>query len=425
MSSPGISKYQNFLNVSEQINLGSKTTLFNSLKLGGITGFVVIIGYAISLRQFELKFLFIILIIALASFISGFFLGNLFGIPKRINSQESDYNLSNNLIDISDWFTKIIIGLGLIEIKRIPGMLEGIGSYVQENTAGENSVKVVAICSVIYFGIFGLYFGYNYMRLLLSSQYKEADDTLLDTKKKELDKIDLNPVNLEEGSSVNTEKLKEYNELLKTTKKEDEYDFNDWYYKGIAAYEALDYNKAIVYMSNAISKDNKHPNVPSAHIYSGISYEKLRLFEDAIKETDKAKIFTNYEHRNLAYYNNSIYYGHLKKYDKALEEINQALQLKADDALAYSQKGFTLLNLGRAGEAKEFVEKALSLDPKLANSWYDRAVISAIEGQKEEMLVNLKKAIEIKPDLRNSVLTDSNFKNILQDESVKEKILSL
>src|ERR1035437_6808795 len=170
---------QNFSSLTREALEKITKNLNSTLRLGLVTGFTGIIGYTLSLHPAVWKFLFLFILLAAASYISGFFLGFLFGIPKRNTDKESAYNLSTNLVDISDWLTKIIIGLGLVEIRRIPGYLQSVGEYIQKATHGEDSMKIFSVCCIVYFSIFGLYYGYNYMRLFLSGQFKEADDNLL------------------------------------------------------------------------------------------------------------------------------------------------------------------------------------------------------------------------------------------------------
>jgi len=100
-----ILKRANDLKISNNL----KVTLF----IGFVAGFTSTVGYCLSLPVGGTKILFLFILLTAASYISGFFLGFLFGIPKRNNNNnESDYLLNNNLVDISDWLTKIIIGLG-------------------------------------------------------------------------------------------------------------------------------------------------------------------------------------------------------------------------------------------------------------------------------------------------------------------------
>jgi len=196
--------------------------LHSTFWLGVIIGLVVIIGYSLNLSNFGLKLMFILILLGLASFVSGFFLGNLFGIPKRIDEKDSEYHISNNLTDISDWLTKIIIGLGLVEIKAIPSVLYSLGIFVQKETDGESSIKVFSVCCTIYFSIFGLYFGYNYMRLFLSGKYKGADEGLNPTEKKlyetaeKLEPLNKDPENIDSSTKKHIE---EYNQLLEQNRK--------------------------------------------------------------------------------------------------------------------------------------------------------------------------------------------------------------
>lgn len=164
----------------EQERQKAHESLINTLKLGLIAGGVGTLGYPFTLSSIQPKLVFICLLIAFAAFISGYFLGTLFGMPKRNNAQDSNYALNNSLVEISEWLTKIIVGLGLINLKQIPGYMKKFGAFVQETTGvTDGSINIFSISIVIFFSLFGLYIGYNYMRLVLSRQYKDEDDNLL------------------------------------------------------------------------------------------------------------------------------------------------------------------------------------------------------------------------------------------------------
>ncbi|MGH2648086.1 MAG: tetratricopeptide repeat protein, partial [Ginsengibacter sp.] len=358
-----------------------KSNLSTTLWLGIATGFVGIAGYSLSLQKMRWETLFLSILLASASYISGFFLGFLFGIPKRNADKESAYNLSTNLVDISDWLTKIIIGLGLIEIKRIPGYLESIGVYIQKETNGENSMKIFSVCVIIYFSIFGLYYGYNYMRLFLSGQFKEADDNLLQKQIKlsqtgeVLNNQDLSPDNLDESAK---EKLKEYNQLLKTTKIEADYTFDDWYYKGISAYNTQDYNKTIVYMNNALEKDSKSPNAPDAYLYIGLAYIFLKIYDQALEANNKIiKNYKDYSYLYLAHHNNGVAYDNMGSFQKALGEFESAVTLNRSYTDSWNGKGYALINLHRYEDAIKALDEATAINPDDPNPWYNKATADA------------------------------------------------
>ena len=417
---------QNFSSLTKDALDKITKNLNSTLRLGLATGFIGIIGYTLSLHPAAWKFLFLFILLASASYISGFFLGFLFGIPKRNTDKESAYNLSTNLVDISDWLTKIIIGLGLVEIRRIPGYLQSVGEYIQQATHGEDSMKIFSVSCIVYFSIFGLYYGYNYMRLFLSGQFKEADDNLLQkqirlTETGEvLNSQNLSPDNIDDSAK---EKLKEYNQLLKSTKTEEDYTFDDWYYKGIAAYDTKDNNKTIAYMKNALENDPRSKNAPDAYLYIGLAYYNLKLFEKAIEANNK--IVNNYKDYGfvyLAHFNNGTYYDELKQYTSALQEYETSIEQKPDYAESWNNKGDILIKLNRYDEAIPVLDQSIKINSLLPYPWYNKAHIFAIKKDKENMLANLKRAIELEPNYKTDSKTDTFFESFFNDEDFKKLV---
>jgi hypothetical protein len=177
------------MNNTTNFNPGTVKEAEHSIKVTLIVGFIIgavgLIGYPATLSGIGVRIIFIGLLLSIATFVSGFFIGTLFGMPKRNNEGDGDYSLNNSLVEISDWLTKIIVGLGLVNLKEIPVYLMSIGDFVSSSSGLKGvSIEIFTVTLVIYFGILGLYSGYNYMRLVLSEKYKKADDNML---KKELE----------------------------------------------------------------------------------------------------------------------------------------------------------------------------------------------------------------------------------------------
>lgn len=156
--------------------------LRNTLLYAILTGVGTIIVYAAFFYSF--KIFALCFIIALAAFSASFFIGILFGMPKRKGNEEDSYALNNSLVEISEWLTKIIVGLSLVNLIKIPGYLRRFGEYMIRSTDSDSntSIDVFSVSILIYFGFLGLFYGYNYMRLFLSLQYRLVDDELLDVK---------------------------------------------------------------------------------------------------------------------------------------------------------------------------------------------------------------------------------------------------
>lgn len=141
---------------------------------------------------------------AFACFAAGTLLGFLFGIPKVANGfvespvpkapdeittvmqpipalannnrYRSDPN--TNLIEISDWLTKIIVGLGLINLTKIPGHVHALASILAidlSGTASSTPYLSYSIALIIGFAILGFLFGYLSTRLYLSLAFNKAD----------------------------------------------------------------------------------------------------------------------------------------------------------------------------------------------------------------------------------------------------------
>lgn len=100
----------------------------NTLFFLAAIGILLIIVYPINAKGPQAYFtaLGIGVLGALAAFVSGGFLGFLFGIPKMTNSgtqvtggQQSNFTHNTNLEQISDWLTKILVGIGLAEFEPI------------------------------------------------------------------------------------------------------------------------------------------------------------------------------------------------------------------------------------------------------------------------------------------------------------------
>src|ERR1700722_6098344 len=95
--------------VAETVSSILEGLFFYAISAGGIA--IAICSY--SMKGHKLLVGAVLLVVALASLLTGYFPGFLFGIPKYNAAQQNNDSLTpnTNLTDISDWLTKIIIGL--------------------------------------------------------------------------------------------------------------------------------------------------------------------------------------------------------------------------------------------------------------------------------------------------------------------------
>ena len=125
----------------------------------------------------------------LAALTSGGLLGFLFGIPRVEqastfrggNLDESEeavrsknayrQTVNTNLTEISDWLTKIIVGVSLVQMTKIPPAFQSLVRFLSGSTHDPGFVGSV----LVFFGVSGFLSGYLLTRLFLASAFSEAD----------------------------------------------------------------------------------------------------------------------------------------------------------------------------------------------------------------------------------------------------------
>lgn len=99
------------------------------------------------------------IIIMVSSIISGILLGFLFGIPKTEVAGADKYKANTNLEQISDWLTKILVGVTLTQLIRIPSELQNLSNYLSlsigigtQNSGFVGALIVFSLCTGFLYG---------------------------------------------------------------------------------------------------------------------------------------------------------------------------------------------------------------------------------------------------------------------------------
>lgn len=85
---------------------------------------------------------------------------------------------NTNLEQISDWLTKILIGVGLVQLGQVPHALETIAEYQAPALGKGPSASAFAASTIVYFGICGFLLGYLWTRLYLTGQFRAAGEDI-------------------------------------------------------------------------------------------------------------------------------------------------------------------------------------------------------------------------------------------------------
>ncbi|SMO82055.1 hypothetical protein [Fodinibius sediminis] len=131
-----------------------------------------------------------------ASLLLGGLIGFLFGIPKTLQQDGSTdvntklgnvsnkgaiYRANTNLEQISDWLTKILVGVGLTQLTSLPEGFSVISENLSVGLGGFESSGILGVALIVYYLICGFLIGFLWTRLNLIGEFKKADSTLATT----------------------------------------------------------------------------------------------------------------------------------------------------------------------------------------------------------------------------------------------------
>ncbi|MEU2716787.1 hypothetical protein [Streptomyces sp. NPDC007205] len=125
-------------------------------------------------------------LIAIASGLTGALLGFLFGIPRSIrgrqqvaigdpNSEDDrGYRPSTNLEDVSDWLTKIIVGVGLVQLGTATATSARLIHTVGNGLGGTASARIAGGSLLIVFAVFGFIKSYLWVYTSVTDYFRNT-----------------------------------------------------------------------------------------------------------------------------------------------------------------------------------------------------------------------------------------------------------
>jgi hypothetical protein len=106
--------------------------------------------------------------IAFSSAIVGAFVGFIFGIPRTPASKDPENIAANtNLEEISDWITKIIVGVSLVQLNQIGNGIIELGHTLAGGLGNHPTSFVFSISTMIFYFVGGFFLGYLWSRICL------------------------------------------------------------------------------------------------------------------------------------------------------------------------------------------------------------------------------------------------------------------
>ena len=175
----------NARNSDKDIHSGRALRTLSIATIAGLLSIVLFALQAANSAEF-FSFVSVGLMVAGACLLLGGILGFLFGIPRTLQHEgppadasaaenSVDYRMNTNLEQISDWLTKMLVGVGLTQLTSIHIYLQKITVYVAAGLGGRPGSSVLALAVILYFTVVGFLIGYLWTRLYLAGAFRFAD----------------------------------------------------------------------------------------------------------------------------------------------------------------------------------------------------------------------------------------------------------
>lgn len=116
-----------------------------------------------------------------AAAVAGAVAGFLFGVPRFARgdaepASQSRLAINTNLVDVSDWLTKLLLGATLTQLGNIPGFVwSAAGALAQESVTGHRAVTAAVL---VYYTASGFLGFYLITQIYLTLAFKRASDFL-------------------------------------------------------------------------------------------------------------------------------------------------------------------------------------------------------------------------------------------------------
>jgi len=300
---------------------------------------------------------------AMSCLILGTLVGFLFGIPKRLPSRESDKEVmpgasesqqrvtpnlmpNTNLQEVSDWLTKIIIGVSLVEFNKIVSSLNELATQINKTingASGDQDISMFIMPLIMFFSISGFLAGYLGTMTVISRQIYDADKYIHGFSNKFRD-INTHIKSIEER----VRRHEDTSDLISAAK---EYTHRAWCYRELPHQKLNDkeasllnekadhfLNKAIIILEYVLKEKNEEKNITArivlATCYSSLSkpdYGKaIDILTEGIQVAEES-----HEHKHgpaLArlYYNKACcIYSMDKKFAIAKPYLIKAIKIQA------------------------------------------------------------------------------------------------
>ena len=182
---------------------------------------------------------------------------------------------------------------------------------------------------------------------------------------------------------------------------------DEYYAQGNIFYENMDYDRSIDSFSKVLELAPAGEENNRVYYMRGLSYLKNRQYDQAIYdftraleltgEGDKSLRFLIREMRGDSYFGKNDWTSAIQDYWKALVEDVDNKNAK----YVYLSRGWAYLNNNEPDPAIKDFDRAISIDPKLAEAYFGRGNAWLKKADPQRALADAKEALKLRPDEKN------------------------
>lgn len=107
------------------------------------------------------------------------------------NSANGELRPNTNLEEVSDWLTKIIVGLGLVHLQDLQGIVAATAANAAASLSANPTASQTSLATalIVGFAIEGFFLGYIYTRMFLQVAFARSDSDLRGASRDALDRL--------------------------------------------------------------------------------------------------------------------------------------------------------------------------------------------------------------------------------------------
>ncbi len=170
----------------------------------------------------------------------------------------------------------------------------------------------------------------------------------------------------------------------------------DYYYiRGNLYYKQNDYKKAIKDYTVIIKSGVKYSKLCYVHYMRGLCYYNF-IYVDIKSDFEKALELL--DQNTVEYTLRGSLYFRAREYEKALDDLTQALYINPKDVNAYRYRGKTYYKQGKNQEAINDLNKAIQYDSQYADDYYYRGLCYYKIDKLDQAIDDYTTAIELQDD---------------------------